>query len=69
MYNYVYGVANVPYLHFVGCIFLGLMKLYLLDSYLGVFGKQIVVGNPSMSGGGGLEDALLLIVLLPGQHW
>jgi uncharacterized membrane protein YdjX (TVP38/TMEM64 family) len=62
MYNYVYGVTNVPYLQFAGGIFLGSMKPYLLDSYLGVFGKQIVDGDASVSGGG-MEDALLLIAL------
>jgi len=60
LYNYVYGVTNVPYLQFAGGIFLGSLKPYLLDSYLGVFGKQIVDGD---AGGGGLEDALLLIAL------
>ncbi|KAL7538197.1 hypothetical protein ACHAXR_008352 [Thalassiosira sp. AJA248-18] len=60
MYNYVYGVTNVPYLEFAGGIFLGSFKPYLLDSYLGVFGKQIVDGA---SRDGGMEDALLLIAL------
>ncbi|KAL3815585.1 hypothetical protein ACHAXA_001564 [Cyclostephanos tholiformis] len=60
LYNYVYGVTNVPYIEFAGGIFLGSMKPYLLDSYLGVFGKQIVDGD---AGGGGMEDALLLIAL------
>lgn len=49
LYNYVYGVTNVPYIEFAGGIFLGSMKPYLLDSYLGVFGKQIVDGD---AGGG-----------------
>lgn len=60
LYNYVYGVTNVPFLQFAGGIFLGSLKPYLLDSYLGVFGKQIVDGT---SNSGGLEDALLLIAL------
>ena len=60
MYNYVYGVTNIPYLDFAGGIFLGSLKPYLLDSYLGVFGKQIVDGTAS---DGGLQDALLLIAL------
>lgn len=59
LYNYVYGVTNVPYLQFAGGIFFGSFKPYLLDSYLGVFGKQIVDGDA----GGGLEDALLLVAL------
>jgi uncharacterized membrane protein YdjX (TVP38/TMEM64 family) len=60
LYNYVYGVTNVPYAQFAGGIFLGSMKPYLLDSYLGVFGKQIVDGD---AGNGGMEDALLLVAL------
>ncbi|KAL9189607.1 hypothetical protein ACHAXT_009282 [Thalassiosira profunda] len=60
LYNYVYGVTNVPYLQFAGGIFLGSLKPYLLDSYLGVFGKQIVDGT---AGEGGMQDALLLIAL------
>ncbi|KAL7547616.1 hypothetical protein ACHAWF_010901 [Thalassiosira exigua] len=59
-YNYVYGVTNVPFLQFAGGIFLGSLKPYLLDSYLGVFGKQVVDGT---AGEGGLQDALLLIAL------
>jgi hypothetical protein len=62
MYKYLYEVTNVPYLQFAGGIFLGSMKPYLLDSYIGVFVKQIVDGNVSMLEGG-LEDALLLIAL------
>ena len=60
LYNYVYGVTNVPYWQFAGGIFLGSLKPYLLDSYLGVFGKQIVDGTSSDSG---MQDALLLIAL------
>lgn len=60
LYNYVYGVTNVPYFDFAGGVFLGSLKPYLLDSYLGVFGKQLVDGSASESG---LQDALLLIAL------
>ncbi len=60
LYNYVYGVTNVPYWQFAGGVFLGSLKPYLLDSYLGVFGKQIVDGTAS---GGMLDDALLLVAL------
>jgi len=60
LYNYVYGVTNVPYLQFAGGIFLGSLKPYLLDSYLGVFGKQIVDGTAQ---DGGLQDFLLLVAL------
>jgi uncharacterized membrane protein YdjX (TVP38/TMEM64 family) len=44
-YNYVYGVTNVPMLDFCAGIFLGSLKPYLLDSYLGYFGKQVVDGS------------------------
>ena len=60
LYNYVYGVTNVPYLDFAGGIFLGSLKPYLLDSYLGVFGKQLVDGTDNE---GGMQDALLLVAL------
>lgn len=60
LYNYVYGVTNVPFVDFAGGIFLGSLKPYLLDSYLGVFGKQLVDGT---AGESGMQDALLLIAL------
>jgi len=61
LYNYVYGVTNVPYLDFAGGIFLGSFKPYLLDSYLGYFGKQVVDGTVAESGG--LQDYILLAAL------
>jgi len=61
MYNYVYGVTNVPYFDFAGGVFLGSLKPYLLDSYLGVFGKQVVEGTAGDSGG--IQDIILLVVL------
>jgi len=57
----VYGVTNVPFLDFAGGIFLGSLKPYLLDSYLGYFGKQLVEGTAGESGG--LQDFILLAVL------
>jgi hypothetical protein len=62
MYNYVYGVTNVPYLDFAGGIFLGSLKPYLLDSYLGVFGKQLVDGSAEAASGS-TQDILLLVAL------
>mmetsp|Transcript_266 Transcript_266/g.422 ORF Transcript_266/g.422 Transcript_266/m.422 type:complete len:568 (-) Transcript_266:41-1744(-) len=59
MYNYVYGVTNVPYFDFAGGIFLGSLKPYLLDSYLGYFGKQVVEGADSS----GTQDIVLLVAL------
>jgi uncharacterized membrane protein YdjX (TVP38/TMEM64 family) len=61
LYNYVYGVTNVPYLDFAGGIFLGSLKPYLLDSYLGVFGKEVIDG--SVNQGDGLQDIILLAAL------
>ncbi|KAL7520999.1 hypothetical protein ACHAWX_005689 [Stephanocyclus meneghinianus] len=34
LYNYVYGVTNVPFLDFAGGIFLGSLKPYLLDRFV-----------------------------------
>ena len=61
LYNYVYGMMNVLYLDFVGGIFLGSPKPLLLDSYLKVFGKEIVDGTVDQ--GGGLQDFILLVIL------
>lgn len=61
MYNYVYGVTNVPYLEFAGGIFLGSLKPYLLDSYLGYFGKTIVDGT--VADASGTQDVILLVAL------
>ena len=51
LYNYVYGVTNVPVAQFAAGIFLGSLKPYLLDSYLGYFGKEVIQGG----GGGGRQ--------------
>mmetsp|Transcript_27254 Transcript_27254/g.41737 ORF Transcript_27254/g.41737 Transcript_27254/m.41737 type:complete len:574 (-) Transcript_27254:969-2690(-) len=61
MYNYVYGVTNVPYFDFAGGIFLGSLKPYLLDSYLGYFGKEVVDG--SMGDASSTQDIVLLAAL------
>ena len=57
-YNYIYGVSNVPYFDFAGGIFLGSLKPYLLDSYIGFFGKTVVDGSASADGG--MQDYILL---------
>lgn len=56
----IVAITNVPLLDFCGGIFLGSLKPYLLDSYLGYFGKSLVDGSASQSG---WEDALLLAAL------
>lgn len=61
MYNYIYGVTKVPYLSFCGGIFLGSLKPYLLDSYLGYFGMQLVEGSSSSDSSSGLQDVILLV--------
>ena len=61
MYNYIYGVTNVPYLDFAGGIFIGSLKPYLLDSYLGYFGKELIDGSSTNTGG--MQDTILLVVL------
>jgi uncharacterized membrane protein YdjX (TVP38/TMEM64 family) len=65
MYNYVYGISNVKYLDFAGGIFLGSLKPYLLDSYLGYFGKSLVDGSAAAAStqDGGLQDYILVGVL------
>jgi uncharacterized membrane protein YdjX (TVP38/TMEM64 family) len=61
MYNYVYGISNVKYFDFAGGIFLGSLKPYLLDSYLGYFGKTLVDGTAGQDGG--FQDYILVAVL------
>lgn len=61
MYNYIYGVTNVPALDFAGGIFLGSLKPYLLDSYLGFFGKSVVDG--SLGDATSYQDIILLVAL------
>lgn len=54
-YNYAYGVTTVGYPQFAAGIFLGSIKPYFIDAYLGVFGKAIVDGDDSA------DDALLVV--------
>lgn len=61
MYNYIYAVTGVPFFDFFAGIFLGSIKPYLLDSYLGYFGKQIVDGSAAEATG--LQDVILLVAL------
>jgi len=60
MYNYVYGITNVRFVDFAGGIFLGSLKPYFLDSYLGYVGKSLLDGSASE---GGLQDYVLIGVL------
>mmetsp|Transcript_15482 Transcript_15482/g.18872 ORF Transcript_15482/g.18872 Transcript_15482/m.18872 type:complete len:564 (-) Transcript_15482:342-2033(-) len=60
-YNYIYGVTDVRFFDFAIGIFLGSFKPYLLDSYLGYFGKEIIDGGASDTSG--LQDGILLVAL------
>eukprot|EP00546_Thalassionema_frauenfeldii_P018025 CAMPEP_0178899262 /NCGR_PEP_ID=MMETSP0786-20121207/2798_1 /TAXON_ID=186022 /ORGANISM="Thalassionema frauenfeldii, Strain CCMP 1798" /LENGTH=519 /DNA_ID=CAMNT_0020570091 /DNA_START=154 /DNA_END=1714 /DNA_ORIENTATION=- len=62
LYNYVYGVTNVPVFDFAAGIFLGSLKPYLLDSYLGYFGKAILDGSAA-SEAVGMQDIILLFAI------
>jgi uncharacterized membrane protein YdjX (TVP38/TMEM64 family) len=62
LYNYVYGVTNVPLLDFVAGIFLGSLKPYMLDSYLGYFGKTVLDGSAG-SDPMNIQDVILLVAL------
>jgi uncharacterized membrane protein YdjX (TVP38/TMEM64 family) len=59
-YSYLYSVINVNYWDFAAGIFLGSVKPYLLDSYLGFYGKEVVDGT---AGFGTDEDMVLVIAL------
>jgi len=57
-YNYVYALTSVNIGEFVAGISLGSVKPYLLDSYLGLFGKSVLDKEESGAG-----DAILLAVV------
>ncbi len=59
-YSCEYGVTNVSCIDFSTGIFLGSIKPYLLDSYLGYFGKNIIDGSSSESF---TEDFTLILAL------
>ena len=44
-YAYVYGASALDGASFASATFLGSIKPYLVDSYLGVFSKQIIDGD------------------------
>ena len=59
LYSYVYGASNLTALPFIGATFLGSIKPYLVDSYAGVFSKQILDGDSMDSS----RDLILLVGL------
>ena len=58
-YPYIYGTSKLNPLTFAAGYFLGSLKPYLLDSYLGVFSKQIIDGSSLDDD----KDILLLVGL------
>ena len=56
-YSYIYGTSKLNPLTFACGYFLGSLKPYLLDSYLGVFSKQVIDGT-------GLDESKDLILLV-----
>ena len=47
-YPYIYGASNLTALPFSVATFLGGVKPYLIDSYIGVFSKEIIDGKCSL---------------------
>ena len=62
LYNYIYAVTGVPFLDFAAGIFLGSLKPYLLDSYLGYFGKSVIDGSAAADPSNAQDIILLLAV-------
>ena len=58
-YSYIYGASALDALPFTAATFLGGVKPYLIDSYLGVFTKQIIDGDAMDSS----KDIILLVGL------
>ena len=56
-YPYIYGTSKLRPLTFAGAYFAGSLKPYLLDSYLGIFSKEIIDGQAL----DGSKDTLLLV--------
>ena len=56
-YSYIYGITKLSYPAFAVGTLVGSIKPYLLDAYLGVFGKSLV---DAPDGGGGMGDFVLI---------
>jgi hypothetical protein len=56
-YNYVYSITSVTTLDFLLGITLGSIKPYLLDCYLGLFGKSILDNPPSDNNDGFISSS------------
>eukprot|EP00752_Nemacystus_decipiens_P008104 g7244.t1 len=63
-YNYVYGTTSLKLPVFLSGMFVGSLKPYLLDSYLGVFGKQMVDGEGGVGGDLALVGTFFVVVLV-----
>jgi uncharacterized membrane protein YdjX (TVP38/TMEM64 family) len=62
LYNYIYAVTGVPFFDFAAGIFLGSLKPYLLDSYLGYFGKTVIDGSAAADPNNA-QDVILLLAI------
>jgi len=62
LYNYIYAVTGVPFFDFASGIFLGSLKPYLLDSYLGYFGKSVIDGTAATDPSN-TQDIILLLAI------
>ena len=58
-YSYIYGASNLSWVPVAAGTFLGGIKPYLIDSYLGVFAKQMIDGDAMDSS----KDIILLVGL------
>ena len=58
-YSYIYGASNLNAFTFASATFLGSIKPYLIDSYAGVFSKQVLDGAAIDSA----QDIILLVGL------
>ena len=61
-YNYFFGCTSIRAISFYLATALGSIKPYLLDAYLGVFGKTVLDASGA-DDQGGMQDAVLLVVL------
>jgi len=61
-YNYLYGATSIAFIDFFFGTFLGSLKPYAFDAYLGLLGRDVVDAAAAGTGQKGLEDPALLAV-------
>ena len=59
-YNYLYGATDMAFLQFAPAMFLGSLKPYAFDAYLGVVGKSVVDDVASNAPTSSLSDPVLV---------